>query len=518
MAKVLRLRRRSIDDLIYQALSADGRLIPTTEEAVACMEAILAANPADPNSISAGTGHSDPKRRPDPTLSSHAAHGVQNAVLRLFEKIGAGSVGVAAAAADALVARARSQPVIREIERKLHAAMSAGEKAVLLDVLGSQCRVMAHCEARAQLPVSDALTHLRSPTTHFYPLVDGPSRRIFAALGAVGDARFKATWLTFPHENYVFLIRDEGVGHMTKSNVTDRIVHEFTHLSGELRARATSVEPASPVAEPEPYLSYVEQQYAVEPLEKLTVARWARFDAPVPLAPCAGLFFDAGSGCKAVYDVTCEGILTGQVSNLAIKTNSLPVINGHAKALRSPRMNGTSVDVVGDTFDSMHEAFFGPSAHDKLNSAFMPSAVYIGTNGIEFAEFGGTPKIHFGYHGSNDKEGVFKKLLFQCPAKSRVIVATPAKIGNTSGNVMDLLALEKLDNSAPIYLVTVEPESHSTSRKAFEQSKRIFLGATMQAKLAEMELEFFWIILERNPDAMPKVKERLVGFERPTQA
>ena len=131
---------------------------------------------------------------------------------------------------------------------------------------------------------------------------------------------------------------------------------------------------------------------------------------------------------------------------------------------------------------------------------------------------GANPEILLGYHGDMDKEGVFKKLLFQCRSKSRVIVATPTKIGNTSGNVMNLLALDELDDSAPIYLVTVEPEQNSASRIAFERSKRIVQGEMLRAKLAEMELEFFWIILERNPEGRPKVKERLVGFARTTPA
>ena len=95
---------------------------------------------------------------------------------------------------------------------------------------------------------------------------------------------------------------------MHKSNVPELVVHELGHLAEDLRTRKERLDPAATAQEAESYVSYVEQQDGVEPLEKGAVAGWAVDDAPIPLSLCAGLFFDAGSGCKAVWDMILDRI------------------------------------------------------------------------------------------------------------------------------------------------------------------------------------------------------------------
>ena len=201
-----------MDDLIHHALATEGRLIPDTEEAVATMEAILETAPVQACTKSARVAFAVAQRRLGEIVSSHAgqSNDTRHAAQRLLQQIGSSSLHTAAAAASGFLALGtRSHTVIRAIESKLRVPMTASEKAALLKP-GHQLRVMADCDARAELPVSEAVDHLWQSRHALLLAGRGDRQADFRRAGCRRRPRFTATWLAFPGETYVFLIRCEG--------------------------------------------------------------------------------------------------------------------------------------------------------------------------------------------------------------------------------------------------------------------------------------------------------------------
>ena len=159
-------------------------------------------------------------------------------------------------------------------------------------------------------------------------------------------------------------------------------------------------------------------------------------------------------------------------------------------------------------FDAEHQAFYGKSVRTSLMSPnFRPSAVYIGTSGIEFDDRAG---ILLGYHAGDPEKDV-KMALFQCPAKARVILATPRKISNAGGRVFDVLSVPELDVRAPIYLVTTEPEPKTTEEKLFNQALKVFKSKKIQNAIRDKGIKFHWIIVDRKSADVPKAVEHIIA-------
>jgi hypothetical protein len=137
------------------------------------------------------------------------------------------------------------------------------------------------------------------------------------------------------------------------------------------------------------------------------------------------------------------------------------------------------------------------------------SAIYIGASAIEFRKEGG---IRLSYH-AGESERHCKELLFQCPVSSkgaRVILASPAKIGNPGGRVLDILTINDVDTSVPIYLVTAEPRPDDTdAQERFRLAREIFRGQEMQSRLREKHLRFRWRIVDRADPLALKAKDPL---------
>lgn len=149
---------------------------------------------------------------------------------------------------------------------------------------------------------------------------------------------------------------------------------------------------------------------------------------------------------------------------------------------------------AGSVFDDEHLAFYGEAVKEVLMAGhFRPSVTYVGTSGLEFDDRAG---ILFGYH-AGEAELQVKEYLFECPTKTRVILATPNKIGVAGGLAFDVLKSAKLDTRAPIYLVTVAPEPGTESEEQFAEARKIFLGDSIQSKIRDKKLEFHWVTLRR---------------------
>jgi hypothetical protein len=228
-------------------------------------------------------------------------------------------------------------------------------------------------------------------------------------------------------------------------------------------------------------IPWVHEKMEEDVEEKKAVAEWV--DSKYCLPGGAGVFFDAGSQCSLQWERTQERLLLGQVSHLSIVTSSALIIQNFSQKVIAHALRGTTVAIAGDIFDVEHLAFLGNSAKDRLMSRrFRPAIVYIGTSGIEFDG----SSILFGYH-AGDAERELKGLLFECPAKDRVILATPRKIGNAGGAVFDVL---KLNGNAPIRLVTAEPPKGSPWRAQFDRALEIFNGPQMQKAFRNKKLTF----------------------------
>ena len=225
----------------------------------------------------------------------------------------------------------------------------------------------------------------------------------------------------------------------------------------------------------------------------------------IPLANGAGIYLDAGSQCFFVYEEVRDLIKETRLANVTMFTNSFMVLESWKSDHLIPQLRGTEVEMAGDIFDAPHLALYGHALPAKLLSGrFKPAAVYIGTSGIEFED----DRVLLGYH-AGDLEAEAKMVLFKCPAKARVILVTPQKIGNPGGRVFDILSVDKLDTRAPIYLVTAAPESGEQEGQ-FRRAQDIFKGKSMREALIRKQMPMHWITLERIAPGIPKAIEHIV--------
>jgi DeoR/GlpR family transcriptional regulator of sugar metabolism len=237
------------------------------------------------------------------------------------------------------------------------------------------------------------------------------------------------------------------------------------------------------------FVPFALDQKTVDSNHKQLVGQWAA--QYFRLTSGAGLFFDAGSSCLKAWEAIRDRIASREISHINVVTNNFMILQDWANQHFS-RLLDTSVDMAGESFDPLHLAFYGEGIRRRLTmGAFRPAIVYIGTSGIEFDEHG---SILFGYH-AKDPEREVKQVLFECPCKARVILATAKKVGNAGGTVFDLLALK--DNrdvkAPPIYLITTPPEPGGPDEEAYERSLRIYGSDQLQDAITSRGLDFQWI-------------------------
>jgi DeoR/GlpR family transcriptional regulator of sugar metabolism len=237
--------------------------------------------------------------------------------------------------------------------------------------------------------------------------------------------------------------------------------------------------------------SWANEQKDADTDKKRLVAAWA--SRHFRLNGASGVYLDAGTACLAVWkELAGQIVEEGHPSQIKVLTNNLMILNDFASN-PSPLLYGLKMASVGDNFDVLHQAFFGPSIDERLRSGlFRPEVIYIGSNGISFSEDGA---ILFGFH-AEDPEREAKELLFAnpCKAKARIILATAKKVGNPGGTVFDILKVPDLDCKSPLYLLTTAPAEEE--RDAYEFAMRIFKTETMQRAIVDRGLKFHWIEID----------------------
>jgi hypothetical protein len=231
-----------------------------------------------------------------------------------------------------------------------------------------------------------------------------------------------------------------------------------------------------------------------------------------------GLVLDAGSACFQAWRVIRHQVeTTGGFAHLSVATNNFMVLEDWAKNLSNPRLLGLQVEMVGTAFDGPHMALYGAAGKNSIleSKVFWPWVVYVGAAGIDFHEESG---VLLGYH-CGDTERSDKALLFQCHCQhARIILATPRKIGNPGGHVLDLLSIDKLRPQAPIYLATTVPEPNSSEEEQFSAAKERFLSKGLEERIREKRVEFHWVMIARENDGVSKVVDELVVPARKTHA
>lgn len=239
---------------------------------------------------------------------------------------------------------------------------------------------------------------------------------------------------------------------------------------------------------------FARMQQDVAPRHKELAAKWVLNE--LSFGSGAGLILDAGSSCWQLWKETAKAIEKGDCAHLTIYTNNLLVLDEWREGSSKPQIRGTKVKIFGWELDCSHRAFYGGTDEVRLrlkDKNFRPWAVFIGTSGIEFS---GEDGILFGYH-ADEAELEIKKILFQCKTRMRIVLATPHKIGYAGGSVFDILDVEDLDTTAPLYLVTTAPDQEEKShQEQFNQARRIYESKPMQQKIKESGMEFHWIILD----------------------
>lgn len=355
------------------------------------------------------------------------------------------------------------------------------------------------------IPHDVARRWLTCETAPLYALSESQTMNLFVSRVDPEDRRFSAAWMQLGPRDHVFLISKTAWG----SDVSIALYHELEHMlrhvasqtggdSGShkrIRTMDTSIDNTM--------IPFALAQKNVDPDDKKLVALWAAEEKP--LSDGAGVFIDAGSSCLAVWEVIREQLSMAKFANILVSTSNFLILQDWATKPSDSNFPGTSMEMAGDIFDAPHMAFFGETAEKKLLSgSFRPAVVYIGTSGVEFEE----DSLLLGYH-AGDLEKDAKELLFKCPAKVRIILATPRKIGNAGGRVFNVLAIENIDARAPIYLVTTTPTG-AEEEMQFSCAKSTFSGEAFETAVRDKGLEVHWIIVDRNSTEVPKAVEHLV--------
>jgi len=317
---------------------------------------------------------------------------------------------------------------------------------------------------------------------------------------------FKAALVECDHNIFIAFVSRQ----LTNTERDDAVIHELFHACDIIAPGPTSSLNLPPSMDSQPntcapftqanaIVPFAQAQKNLDKADKELVARWIAKE--MPLSNGEGVFLDAGSQCSILWDAIREELRKHSYAHLAVRTNSFLVLDKWVED-NNVQFQGNTVETVGDVFDVAHCAFYGPAAKARLMEPTFRATVYMGTSGVEFTD----SSILFGYH-QGSLEGDFKRWLFQCPARSRVILATPRKIGNAGGRIFDLLTLDNLDTSAPIYFVTTNPPPSSPAATAFEMAQSKLRQDRMQAALRERGLSFTWITVDRDSDQSPKARD-----------
>ena len=355
------------------------------------------------------------------------------------------------------------------------------------------------------LPVEEIASWLE-PETDTRSLVSTESLRVYVALvNPKGNESFRAAWLEIAPSDHVLIVSAS----LTGDDLLQAVSHELVdHLCQETLAMK-SPDPTEivPEAEHEEAYGFVFKQFQVLKDEKELAGLWAR-DHLRP-SDGDGVVFDAGTSCLTAWKVIAKQIEDDTLSHLQIQTNNLLILLDWLKKRASVPILQTHVRIYGSELDPEHMAFYGTeeARATLMDTSFRPMLVYIGTSGIEFH---GEEGILFGYHAGRPEREI-KELLFQRPTETRVILATPNKIGRAGGQALNVLDIKGLDKRAPIFLVTTAPPGRAEKaiKDRFDRAKAIFKGKKIQSAIGDAGLDFHWIILDPENGDVPKVLEHL---------
>jgi len=355
-------------------------------------------------------------------------------------------------------------------------------------------RVLAYREFRTATDPIEIAEWLQKPKTRIYRIVKSRSRQIYAALVDCNGKDFVAALVECGRNRFIQIVNQRLVGHDCVETMAHELEHNFDIICSAQTNPLPIMQPNANTLVP-----FAQAQKQVDPDDKDLVARWIGDE--LRLSNGAGVFLDAGSQCMVLWKAIREQVRKNLYSHLAVRTNNFLVLDQWVQD-QALHPQGNTIETVGDVFDVGHLAFYGPAAKSRLMEGNFRPTIYIGTSGIEFSD----GSILFGYH-QGSLEGDFKQLLFQCPARSRVILATPQKIGNAGGRVFDLLKLDGLNVSAPIILVTTNPQKGTAAEKAFQEAQKALREESMQDAIRKKGIKFTWVTVDRDSRDTPKALE-----------
>lgn len=237
------------------------------------------------------------------------------------------------------------------------------------------------------------------------------------------------------------------------------------------------------------YRTFADSQQDVAKGDKQLIAQWAVNQLPqLKAVGGAGIVLDAGSSTLEAWLAVRKRIVNNELPHVTVSTNSFSVLQDYVT--QNIALGTTKIELIGTSFDAEHRAFYG---EEQIPAGFRPNVVYIGIAGFEINE----SEILIGYHAGLP-ELKAKSFLFECQAKARVLLVTPHKIGLTGGRVLDVLSIDKLKTSAPIYLVTVEPDPMIPEQEEqFVKTLENFRKPGLLEKLDSKGIEFHWVTLSR---------------------
>ena len=249
---------------------------------------------------------------------------------------------------------------------------------------------------------------------------------------------------------------------------------------------------------------YAQRQLNVDALAKEAVADWAV--RHLGIRDNSGLFLDAGSQNLEVWKCLRTKFEGGDLQHLLVVTNSFLVLRDWVDQLKNPQALNLRVRMVGTEFNGPHLAFYGVAEQNSalVSKWFRPWIVFIGASGIGFDPDDGILLGHIGERERSDKQ-----LLFQCQCQyARVILATPRKIGNPGGEVIDILAEASGQNSrsrAPIFLISTEPAAESAEEKLFKVAVEQFQSPKMKKRIEESGVRVRWFVVGGAPPGEVKL-------------
>lgn len=445
--------------------------------------------------------------------SPGSGSGSHSAIFDFIQQLGSRSKAVAAKAANQLLQfRARHLDTFREwLDRTLSTPMCEDSTRRLVwavhDAQASAKLRAFYYDADFRQVISEAsAVAWLSGEVEAHCVVSTSAMRLSVVKVPIPEGeRFAAAWIEVEPSVHLLMVAD-GLPFPRQRDAVD---HELEHFCQELIMNMETTDIGEPAAPPRPkerYVSFAGRQLGVDVYEKNLAARWTIHE--LPLRDGDGIVLDAGTSCWLTWKQILDLVGSEKLAHLMVHTNSHLVQTYWMERTESPQIACLKLELLGTVLDSEHKAYYWRTPKDRvMPRSLRPNTVYIGTSGIEFDEKEG---ILFGYH-EGPREQDMKEFFFECAAKRRIILATPAKIGSAGGQSFDVLSIEKIDARAPIYLVTAEPEPGSDYAEAFERAREAFQSEAIQQAVAEKGLLFRWVTLDRNNGGVPKLKEELVA-------